>query len=131
MTKFIVFMAAAFLIGSAPSVLACATCAAHSAKKVEGSAKAKDCGKSKCCAKKIDANILCGGCGQVKGSDVCCAKDAEMCKKCDFVKGSPACCKVKKTGDKVIVLCKKCENVKGSKACRAEGKDGAKQKEGS
>ena len=102
MTKFIVFMAAALLVGSAPSVLACASCAAHKAQKAEGSAKAKVAGK------KLNANLLCGKCGQVKGADKCCAKNAKVCKKCDFAKGSPACCKLHKTDGKDITLCVKC-----------------------
>ena len=38
---------------------------------------------------------LCGLCGQVKGSDVCCAADAVKCEKCGLVKGSPGCCVTK------------------------------------
>ena len=40
---------------------------------------------------------LCTGCGQIKGSDVCCRADAATCPGCDLAKGSPGCCKIKKT----------------------------------
>jgi hypothetical protein len=38
---------------------------------------------------------LCAGCGQVKGSDLCCVEGAEKCAKCGLDKGSPGCCKPK------------------------------------
>jgi len=41
---------------------------------------------------------LCGACGQVKGSDLCCKADAEKCGKCGLTKGSPGCCKLPKAG---------------------------------
>jgi YHS domain-containing protein len=51
------------------------------------------------CLKKMAANgekpealALCGKCGEVKGTEVCCAKDAEICSKCNLHKGSPGCC---------------------------------------
>lgn len=39
---------------------------------------------------------LCPGCGQLKGSDVCCKADAEKCDGCGLAKGSPGCCKLPK-----------------------------------
>ena len=39
------------------------------------------------------AKTLCGGCGQIKGSDVCCKEGAEKCDGCKLAKGSPGCCK--------------------------------------
>lgn len=62
---------------------------------------------------------LCGDCGQVKGSDSCCAEDGEECK-CGFHKGSPACCKLEKTGED-IALCVKCGEQAGGEKCCAEG----------
>jgi len=47
-----------------------------------------------CCASKEDV-VLCGGCGQIKGSDVCCVEGAEKCADCGLAKGSPGCCKIK------------------------------------
>ncbi len=41
---------------------------------------------------------LCGACGQVKGSDLCCKADAEKCGSCGLDKGSPGCCKLPKAG---------------------------------
>ena len=71
-----------------------------------------------CCASKKGV-FLCGGCGQVKGSDVCCAEGAEKCDKCGLTKGSPGCCKIEKGTD--TKLCSKCGQIKGSDACCAEG----------
>ena len=39
----------------------------------------------------VDVIVLCGQCGQIKGSGVCCVKDAKMCG-CGAHSGSPACC---------------------------------------
>ena len=39
--------------------------------------------------------LLCGGCGQIKGSDVCCAEDAKVCDKCGLVAGSPGLITIK------------------------------------
>jgi hypothetical protein len=58
---------------------------------------------------------LCGGCGQIKGSDVCCKADAEKCGKCDLAKGAPGCCKITKGTD--APLCAKCGQIKGSDVC--------------
>ena len=58
---------------------------------------------------------LCGKCGQMKGTSICCAKDAKKCA-CGAVKGSPACCKVKLAGTD-IPLCDNCGQVKGSVIC--------------
>jgi YHS domain-containing protein len=35
---------------------------------------------------------LCGKCGEVKGSEKCCAEGIEKCGKCGMHKGSPGCC---------------------------------------
>lgn len=58
---------------------------------------------------------LCGKCGQVKGTAICCTKDAKKCD-CGAVKGSPACCKIKLAGAD-ITLCDHCGQVKGSEIC--------------
>jgi len=71
------------------------------------------------------ALVLCGKCGQLKGSGECCAKDAVKCKGCGLAKGSPGCCKVTKGKD--ATLCAKCGEIKGSKICCA--KDAVKSKE--
>ena len=72
-----------------------------------------------CCAAKKDPLALCGGCGQIKGSDVCCAEGADKCPKCELVKGSPGCCKIEKGSD--AKLCTKCGQIVGSDKCCAEG----------
>jgi hypothetical protein len=58
---------------------------------------------------------LCGGCGQIKGSDVCCKADAEECDGCGLAKGSPGCCKIEKGQD--VALCAGCGQIKGSDVC--------------
>jgi hypothetical protein len=40
--------------------------------------------------------VLCGHCGQVKGTEVCCLEGATVCADCSWHKGSPACCKIEK-----------------------------------
>lgn len=57
--------------------------------------------------------VLCGECGEIKGSDKCCVANAEKCDKCGLDKDSPGCCKIK--GD--TELCTKCGQIKGSDKC--------------
>ena len=77
------------------------------------------CAKPKPAPKKAGAEkkdvTLCGKCGQVKGSDVCCKPGAEKCAKCGLAKDSPGCCRIKKGDD--VTLCIKCGQVKGSELC--------------
>jgi hypothetical protein len=61
------------------------------------------------------AKTLCGGCGQIKGSDVCCKEGAEKCDGCKLAKGSPGCCKIAQGKD--AVLCAGCGQIKGSDVC--------------
>ena len=61
------------------------------------------------------AKALCGGCGQIKGSAVCCKADAAKCDKCELAKGSPGCCKITKGKD--APLCAKCGQIKGTDVC--------------
>ncbi len=61
------------------------------------------------------AIVLCGGCGQIKGSKLCCAKDAVSCQKCSLTVGAPGCCKISKGTD--AMLCAGCGQVKGSTQC--------------
>ena len=61
---------------------------------------------------------LCGNCGQVKGSDICCKVDAVKCG-CGAHKGSPACCTITLTGEN-ITLCGHCGEVRGSELCCLE-----------
>ncbi len=65
------------------------------------------------------AVFLCGDCGQIKGSDDCCAEGAETCEKCGLATGAPGCCKIKKGTN--VELCTACGQIKGSDACCAEG----------
>ena len=62
---------------------------------------------------------LCGSCGQVKGSGVCCKADAKICGKCSLADGAPGCC-IMKPGDKVA-LCATCGHIAGADACCKEG----------
>ena len=56
---------------------------------------------------------LCGKCGEIKGSENCCSKDAAKCDKCGLIKGSPGCCKISSD----TLLCTICGEIKGSKNC--------------
>ncbi|MFH1312496.1 MAG: hypothetical protein ABIJ00_04645 [Candidatus Eisenbacteria bacterium] len=60
--------------------------------------------------------ILCGKCGQLKGTEECCMKDAVRCKDCGMAKGSPGCCIMPEAG-KDVDLCTKCGEIKGSDDC--------------
>ena len=60
--------------------------------------------------------MLCGKCGQVKGTEECCMKDAVMCKACGMAKGSPGCCNLPEAG-KDVELCTKCGEIKASDDC--------------
>ncbi len=62
--------------------------------------------------------FLCGGCGQIKGTDTCCVEGAEDCDECGLVAGSPGCCVIEAGDD--VKLCKKCGQVAGGDACCAE-----------
>ncbi len=64
---------------------------------------------------------LCGACGQIKGSEVCCKADAEKCDHCRLAKDSVGCCKMEAGTD--VVVCAKCGESKGSENCCAEGKE--------
>ena len=59
--------------------------------------------------------FLCGDCGEVKETEVCCAEDAKKCDKCSLIAGSPGCCKIEKGSDAKI--CTQCGQVAGSDAC--------------
>ena len=62
--------------------------------------------------------VLCGKCGQIKGTSECCAKDGKKCGKCGLAKGAPGCCKIEKGKD--ATLCSGCGQVKGSEECCAK-----------
>lgn len=61
------------------------------------------------------AKALCGGCGQIKGSDVCCKPEAPKCGECELAQGSPGCCKITKGTD--AALCGGCGQIKGTDVC--------------
>jgi len=63
-----------------------------------------------------NAISLCGMCGQIKGTDVCCVADAPKCSKCGLAKGSPGCCKLPQPG-KDAQLCSHCGQIKGTDVC--------------
>ena len=60
---------------------------------------------------------LCGGCGQIKGSEACCDAAAPRCAKCNLIKGSPGCCKLPKDAAGDVLLCGKCGFIKGTAEC--------------
>jgi len=66
-----------------------------------------------------ESATLCGKCGEMKGSETCCAEGAEVCSECDLHKGSTGCCKMKAGDD--ATLCGSCGEIKGTEACCAEG----------
>jgi hypothetical protein len=58
----------------------------------------------------VTATLLCGKCGEVKGSATCCVADAEICE-CGMHKGSALCC-VKLPEEAVGKdICKQCGHV--------------------
>ncbi len=61
--------------------------------------------------------FLCGSCGQIKGTDACCAEGGATCAKCELTKGSPGCCEIEKGTN--VQLCTKCGQIKGADACCA------------
>ncbi len=63
--------------------------------------------------------VLCGHCGQVKESDLCCIEGAELCEKCGLQAGAPGCCNIEKGAD--VTLCASCGQIKGTELCCAEG----------
>ncbi|MAG55653.1 MAG: hypothetical protein CMJ83_05110 [Planctomycetes bacterium] len=65
------------------------------------------------------AYMLCGGCGQVKHTEACCAEGAAACAKCGLHAGSPGCCKMSKGTD--VALCSGCGHATGAESCCAEG----------
>jgi len=62
---------------------------------------------------------LCGACGQIKGSEACCAEGAEKCAGCSLHKGAPGCCKMEAGTE--ATLCAGCGQIKGSTDCCADG----------
>jgi len=63
--------------------------------------------------------VLCGDCGQVKGTDLCCADGAEVCEKCGLQSGAPGCCKIEQGTN--VTLCSSCGQIKGTDVCCLEG----------
>ena len=99
-----------------------AYCCNHCRKKVTGTEAKKQL--ALVFGKKFDKAfratfLLCGGCGQIKGSDACCAVGAATCSKCGLAKGSPGCCKIEKGTD--VELCTKCGQIEGADPCCAAG----------
>jgi len=65
--------------------------------------------------------FLCSKCGQIKGSDKCCAAGGQKCGGCGLAKGSLACCKGIDFTKGDVEICPKCGGIKGSATCCAEG----------
>ncbi|MFH1731595.1 MAG: hypothetical protein ABIF82_08080 [Planctomycetota bacterium] len=70
-----------------------------------------------------NATKVCMKCGEIGGSDKCCAEGAEKCAKCGLNKGSVGCCRGLKpaAGATDVILCAKCGQVKGSDVCCKPG----------
>ena len=67
--------------------------------------------------------LICGKCGLIKGSELCCKKGQPLCPKCGLVKGSPGCCRVPKDVKGDVELCTSCGLIKGSvDCCKIAGK---------
>lgn len=64
--------------------------------------------------------VVCGKCGQVKGSEVCCKTTAQRCGRCGLVKGSPGCC-VLSAGSEDARLCGRCGEVEKTADCCVPG----------
>ena len=60
---------------------------------------------------------LCGLCGEVKGTDKCCAEGIALCDNCKLHKDSPLCCNKAIRGEKDILLCRKCGEVCFTEKC--------------
>lgn len=70
--------------------------------------------------------VLCGHCGEVKGSTNCCKADAPKCGSCKLQKGSPGCCAMEKGKD--VTLCSHCGEIAGGeKCCKMEGREKCSQ----
>ena len=74
----------------------------------------------------ITAAVLCGSCGHEKGTDACCADDAEVCEGCSLHKGSELCCK--ELGDaKGKDICKGCGDAcEDGHKCATDGEECSK-----
>ena len=59
---------------------------------------------------------LCTGCGQIKGSELCCKPGQATCAGCGLVKGSPGCCNIPE-GSETAAICTGCGQIKGSELC--------------
>jgi YHS domain-containing protein len=57
--------------------------------------------------------VVCGKCGEMKGSEECCREGAKKCPECGLIKGSPGCCKLPGKG-KDAVICGGCGKIEGS-----------------
>ena len=70
---------------------------------------------------KITNAVLCGKCGQIKGSESCCADGQEACEKCSMHAGTMLCCVEIPEEFKGMDLCMKCGQVAGGEQFCAEG----------
>ncbi len=87
--------------------------------------------------KDLEPTIVCGKCGEVKGTKKCCKK-AKTCKKCKLHKGSAGCCKMTADGANMVkcptsgklMACPlkdgKCDLESLKKACKAGDIKGCK-----
>ena len=64
---------------------------------------------------------ICTNCGDVKGSDTCCAPDAVTCGGCGLHKGSIGCCQIEKGSTETVMVCTSCGYFKGSDECCQDG----------
>ncbi len=59
---------------------------------------------------------ICDTCGEVEGTDACCAEGATWCRQCGLHKESPGCCKIEKGGGPQPV-CGDCGEIKDTEDC--------------
>lgn len=64
--------------------------------------------------------LICGKCGEVKGSEKCCSEDAGRCSECGLIEGSPGCCSMPRSGEDARI-CSQCGNIEGSDQCCGNG----------
>jgi hypothetical protein len=64
---------------------------------------------------------ICTGCGQIKGSEMCCVPGQRTCAGCGLAKGSPGCCRVEKGSSRTYAICGDCGQLAGSAQCCAPG----------
>jgi hypothetical protein len=112
------------VLGGAVMALACMLGSAVGAEAPKTEAKVQ--------AKLVPDIIVCGKCGEVKGSELCCKTEGrEVCKTCGMFKDSPGCRimdKAKKEEEKKLSESEKKQAEEAKKAAEAKAKADAEAK---